>query len=358
MQADRSNPTPQHSQNESESCRQPLELSGITRVYGRARDKAKSKEIGPVSLTIERGSFVALLGPNGSGKSTLLRILSLSDTPNSGRIRCAGIDPHESRASHRAYRSALGVAFQSPGLDRLLTVRENLVLAGAISELKPEAARDRITLLSTRLGIADRLDDRVSTLSGGLIRRVDLCRAMLARPSLLLLDEPTAGLDLLAREEFMRLLAREMDSIDPRPTTIMATHMMDEAVGADRVVMMHRGKVVADGSPEELRDRVAKRRLRIWIRSESDSTLAARCLAAAPQQLIQREAGATTTRDICIGLHEECAWLAGVISSLSESGLSFELSAPTLGDAYVLATGESLTQVSDTSPDLGPEASS
>ncbi|MCW5767487.1 MAG: ABC transporter ATP-binding protein [Phycisphaeraceae bacterium] len=335
-----------------------LELSGITRVYGRARDKARTKQIGPVSLTIERGAFVALLGPNGSGKSTLLRILSLSETPSSGRIRWVGIDPHECRASHRTYRSALGVAFQSPGLDRLLTVRENLVLAGAISELKPEAARDRISSLSTRLGFADRLDDRVSTLSGGLIRRVDLCRAMLASPSLLLLDEPTAGLDLLARDEFMKLLSRERDSADPRPTTIMATHMIDEAEGADRVVMMHRGKVVADGSPEELRDRVAKRRLRVWIRTESDRTLAARCLAAVPQQLIQKEAETTATNAIYVRLHEGCAWLAGVISSLSATGLSFELSTPTLGDAYLLATGESLVPTADPSHEFSPEASS
>lgn len=357
MQAAGPNLRPVHSQSGSERSNEPLELLGVTRVYGRSRRETEPRVIGPISLSIKQGSFVAVLGPNGSGKSTLLRMLSLSDAPTSGRFRCAGLDPHESKAAHRAYRSALGVAFQSPGLDRLLTVRENLMLAGAIGHLKPETTRDRIALLGARLAIADRLDDRVSTLSGGLVRRVDLCRAMLARPTLLLLDEPTAGLDLVAREEFMKLLSRERDSIDPRPTTVMATHMMDEADAADRVVMMHRGIVVADGSPEELRNRVAKRRLRVWIRSESESTLAARCLATVPEHLIQRHADASAISTLAVGLSDGCVWLPAVVSALSESGLSFELSTPTLGDAYMLATGESLSSDADLSSRRRPERS-
>ena len=213
----------------------PVRLIGVTRRFG------DTVALERVSLDIRAGSSVALVGPNGSGKSTLLGLLAGLATPDGGAIELG-------TAAGRAAR--VGVVHQRSALDPILTVRENLALHAGLCGLKRSASRERIRALAQRVGLTDRLHDRVSTLSGGLARRCDLARALLHEPGVLLLDEPTAGLDAASRRAFVELLDAERR--ERSMTVIHATHHADEAEWADRVVMLDRGRISADAPPAEM----------------------------------------------------------------------------------------------------------
>lgn len=189
-----------------------------------------------VSLGIGQES-IALLGPNGAGKSTLMGVLAGTLNADDGTVQ-------------RSYEGGLGVVFQTPALDELLTVRENLALAGALHGMGKDGIGTAIDAVSATLELTDRLGQQVRHLSGGLKRRADLARALLPGPGLLLLDEPTSGLDVEARASLWGAL----DSIrkDSEMAVVFATHMTEEASRADRVVVMADGKIVIDGPPGEL----------------------------------------------------------------------------------------------------------
>ncbi|MEM1166045.1 MAG: ABC transporter ATP-binding protein [Planctomycetota bacterium] len=204
--------------------------------YGGNR-KRPSHTIGPVSLTVEAGERVALVGGNGSGKSTLLHLLSGASTPVVGCIEWFG------ESDIRLVRQRIGVVFQSPALDALLSIRETLLLAGRTLRMCRRAIASRVDELCELLSIGDRLDDRVGTLSGGLTRRVDLARAILHRPDLLLLDEATASLDQHSAEDFNAALDRLSGE---GVTVVAATHSLDEAGLADRVIAMKDGLIDFD----------------------------------------------------------------------------------------------------------------
>jgi len=205
-----------------------------------------------VSLVIGRES-IALLGPNGSGKSTLMGVLAGTLTADDGVV-------------HRNYENGLGVVFQTPALDELLTVRENLALAGALHGMTKDAAGSAIVSVADALELTDRLDQQVRHLSGGLKRRTDLARALLPGPGLLLLDEPTSGLDVEARASLWSAL----DTIrnESEMAVVYATHMTEEAAKADRVVLFADGKIVIDGAPSELIEGLGSSVLRIRLSDE------------------------------------------------------------------------------------------
>ncbi len=207
-----------------------------------------------VSLSIGHES-VALLGPNGAGKSTLMGVLSGTVFPDEGSV-------------HRGYENGLGIVFQTPALDELLTVRENLRLAGDLHGMTKDSINGSTQALIETLGIADRIDQQARRLSGGLKRRVDLARALLPSPGLLLLDEPTTGLDVEARAS----LWSTIDSIRARSSmaVLFATHLTEEASKADRVILMSDGKIVIDGTPNELIDALGERVLRVQLRDEGE----------------------------------------------------------------------------------------
>lgn len=201
-----------------------------------------------VSLTIEHGEIFALLGPNGGGKTTLFKILSTLMRADRGAVRVLGVDLSRDASS---VRPRLGVVFQNPGLDPMLTVAENLVHHGHLYGLGGALLRERVREVLGRLDLADRAGDRVATLSGGLARRTELARGLLHSPELLLLDEPSAGLDPGARRDFGQHLRslRERDGT----TVVLTTHHMGEAERADRVAVLHEGSLVAVGTPDELK---------------------------------------------------------------------------------------------------------
>jgi ABC-2 type transport system ATP-binding protein len=200
-----------------------------------------------VTLSVAAGEMFALLGPNGGGKTTLFRIIATLTRPAAGVVRVFGADVVRDAA---AVRRLLGVVFQAPALDKRLTVRENLRHHGHLYGLRGARLHTRLEEALARVRLGDRGDDRVASLSGGLARRAEIAKALMPGPRLLLLDEPTTGLDPGVREE----LWRDLRSLRDRDGTTVAltTHMMDEAGACDRVAILDRGRVVLSGRPSEL----------------------------------------------------------------------------------------------------------
>lgn len=201
-----------------------------------------------VTFTVDRHEVFGLLGPNGGGKTTLFKILSTLLQPSAGDATVFG---ESIRTAAGAVRRHLGVVFQYPSLDGKLSVAENLWCHGRLYGLGGATLRQRIPAVLARLGLADRTADRVQTLSGGLQRRTELAKALLHEPPLLLLDEPSTGLDPGARRDFLRYIEelRSRDGV----TVVLTTHAMDEAERCDRVAILDRGALVRIGTPAELK---------------------------------------------------------------------------------------------------------
>jgi ABC-2 type transport system ATP-binding protein len=203
-----------------------------------------------LTLAVAEGEVFGLLGPNGAGKTTTIGILTTLVRPTAGRAYVAGIDV---RHHPLEARSRIGVVFQDSVLDNEFTVSENLWLHARLWGLTPTAARTRIQALLDQLGLADRADHGVRTLSGGLRRRVEIARGLLASPRVLFLDEPTVGLDPTVRTEIWQLVSelREAESV----AVVLTTHYLEEAESVcDRVGVLHNGTLVALGRPSALID--------------------------------------------------------------------------------------------------------
>jgi ABC-2 type transport system ATP-binding protein len=204
-----------------------------------------------LELSVNAGEVVALLGPNGSGKTTLFRILSTLVSPQEGRATIFDLDVARRRDE---VRRIIGVVFQNPSLDKELTARENLRYHGHLYGLRGGELAVRVDDLLRRVGLLDRAAERVKAFSGGMRRRVEVAKGMLHRPRLMLLDEPSTGLDPVARGEVWNYLTevRRDDGV----TVLLTTHLMDEADRCDRVAVMDSGKLVAFDTPAALKERV------------------------------------------------------------------------------------------------------
>jgi len=222
-----------------------IQVSNLTHRYG---DRVA---VDALSFDIPQQTITAILGPNGSGKTTLFRVLSTLARAQSGEVKIEGVDLASSMA---AARQALGVVFQYPSLDKKLTVLENLHHQAALYGMPKATAKERIESATTTFGLTDRLGHLVETLSGGLQRRVELAKSLLHHPHILLLDEPSTGLDPGARSDLRETLARLRR--EQNATILLTTHLIDEADFADRVLIMDQGKLVADGTPQALRAEV------------------------------------------------------------------------------------------------------
>lgn len=219
--------------------REPLlSLRDVVRSYGGAR------VLDRVSFAMHAGEFVCLMGPNGAGKTTLFQILAGLLRADSGRIVVLGSDLS---VDHVRYLAGLGLVFQSPTLDPELTVAANLAFHARLHGMRRRDYRSRMAEELARVGLADRLNHRVAVLSGGNRRRVELARALLHDPRLLLMDEPTVGLDPASRADILDHVRRRCHE-DGR-AALWATHLVDEAEQSDRVVVLHQGRVRADGPP-------------------------------------------------------------------------------------------------------------
>ncbi len=219
-----------------------VSVEALTHRYG-AKEALRG-----LSFRVRQGEIYGLLGPNGSGKSTLLRILATLAKPGGGRAAIAGQDVV---TQPREVRRMLGVVFQSQSLDRKLSVTENLACQGWLYGLVGSRLRKRIETVLERLRLEDRRDAIVNTLSGGLRRRVEIAKALLHEPRLLLMDEASTGLDPAARLELFDYIRELRDS--QGVTVLLTTHILDEADRCDRLVLIHEGRGVTEGSPAELK---------------------------------------------------------------------------------------------------------
>jgi len=214
-----------------------IEIAGVSHSYGQKR------ALDSVGFTVGAGEFCALLGPNGAGKSTLFALLTRLFVARSGVIRICGVDL--AREPRKAL-ALLGVVFQQPTLDLDLSVRRNLLYYAALHGMSGREAASGIERALERLGMAERAHERVRDLNGGHRRRMEIARSLVHRPRVLLLDEPTVGLDAPSRAAITRHvhdLARQ-DGL----TVLWATHLVDEVAPDDRLVVLHRGRVAADGT--------------------------------------------------------------------------------------------------------------
>lgn len=228
-----------------------VEVDGLSYSYVSRRHSSHRIVLDSVSLNISEAEVFGLLGPNGSGKTTLFRILATLVKPAAGRVKIFGADivTEPSRA-----RTFFGVTFQHPSLDRKLTVRENLMYHGHLYGLRGTPLKRAIQEALSRYGIADRSNDLVEHLSGGLQRRVELAKGLLPQPRLLLLDEPSTGLDPGARREFGDLIAGLRDGTGL--TVVLATHILEDAERCDRVGILDAGRLVTLGTPAELKQEI------------------------------------------------------------------------------------------------------
>jgi ABC-2 type transport system ATP-binding protein len=204
-----------------------------------------------VAFSIARGEIFGFLGPNGGGKTTLFKVLSTLVPCQAGAVRMLGRDLVRDKAD---IQRRMGVVFQHPSLDDKLTVRENLEHHGHLYGMRGSRLRQRSAEMLARVGLSDRARDRVETLSGGLRRRTELAKALLHQPELLLLDEPSTGLDPGARREFNDYLAhlRRAEGV----TIVLTTHYMEEAERCDRIAILNEGRMVAIAPPGELKEQI------------------------------------------------------------------------------------------------------
>jgi len=220
----------------------------IVQVEELLHDYGSRRALTGVDFFVRPGEIFGLLGPNGGGKTTLFRILSTLLRPTAGRASILGFDVAQ---RPREVRAGIGVVFQSPALDRKLTVRENLETQGRLYGLAGRGLRQAADTMLSRLGLLDRASERAETLSGGLMRRVEIAKGLLHRPRLLLLDEPSTGLDPGARTDLWEQLRelRDREGV----TVLLTTHLMEEAERCDRLAILSRGSLVACGAPRALK---------------------------------------------------------------------------------------------------------
>lgn len=279
-----------------------------------------------VSFEISRGAVFGFLGPNGGGKTTLFSVLSTLLPVQAGRVDVLGFDLQSQGA---ALRERLGITFQAPALDRRLTVLENLIHQGHLYGLTGRELRTTIDELLERFGVDDRKSDIVDTLSGGLKRRVELAKCLLHQPSLLLLDEPSTGLDPAARHDLWDAL--EQLRADREVTVVVTTHLMEEAERCDSLGLLDQGRIVAMGSPSELRSRIPGDRLTV--------------VADRPGQLqenLKELLGVEARRSgETLQIHREDGrqLLQQILDRFSEEIRSISLGKPTLEDVFMVETG-------------------
>ncbi|MBI2059758.1 MAG: ABC transporter ATP-binding protein [Nitrospirae bacterium] len=212
-----------------------------------SHDYGKRAALNEVSFEVGAGEIFGLVGPNGGGKTTLLRILCTLLRPRSGRVEVNGVDVVRDPF---AARRSMGVVFQSPALDQHLTIAENLTIQGPMHGVTGVALKSRIRELLAAFGLEDRAGERTGRLSGGTRRRVEIAKSLIHKPRLLVLDEPSTGLDPAARADLWAVLKRSRET--EGTTVLLTTHMMDEAGKCDRVGMLDAGRLVAIGAPPAL----------------------------------------------------------------------------------------------------------
>ncbi len=295
-----------------------------------------------ISLQVETGEIFGLLGPNGAGKTTALRCLCTLSTPDNGKLEIQGIDVV---ANPRKARRQLGYIAQEVALDKVLTGRELLKLQAALYHLPRKVIGDRVNEVIDLMGIGDWADKKTGGYSGGIRKRLDLAAGLLHQPSVLVMDEPTVGLDIESRTVIWNFL-RELKA--QGITVLITSHYLEEIDAlADRVAIIDQGRVIATGTPSELKDRLGGDRITLRIReftADDEATKAKDLLQQLPvvQDVILNEAQGNSL-NLVVSPNSDS--LSAVQQALKDAGLptfGIAQSRPSLDDVYLAATGRTL----------------
>jgi ABC-2 type transport system ATP-binding protein len=283
---------------------------------------------------VAHGSVYGLLGPNGAGKTTLIRVLATLLLPDAGSVRVAGIDTRQDPAGVRA---RIGLAGQAAAVDELLTGRENLEMVGRLYGLPRRQARLRAGQILERIRLTDAADRQVKTYSGGMRRRLDLAASLAGRPHMLLLDEPTAGLDPASRLDLWELIG---DLVGTGTTVLLTTQYLEEAERlADRIAVIDHGRLVSEGTSDQLKDRVGDAIIELRIPAEEQ----ARTLTALRLVGAARPAGDQRPGQIVLPAPAGARTLREALSRLEAAGitpLDAALRKPTLDEVFLTLTGQ------------------
>jgi len=299
-----------------------IEVRNLTHRYG---DRVA---LSNVAFEVKRGEIFGLLGPNGGGKSTLFRVLATMMAPTEGSAAIAG---HDVVREPAAVRRKVGVVFQTQSLDKALTVEENLRAQGHLHGLSGATLRERMEGAMARLGLHDRRKDLVETLSGGLRRRVEIAKALLHRPQVLLMDEASTGLDPAARRDLSRHVEelRAQDGV----TILLTTHILEEAARCDRLILLHQGRIVAAGSPGDLCARIGGDVVVLQATDYDAQPLAA--------QIAQRFGVGAVAIDgqVRVEIENGHRFIADVVEAFPGAIESVGLHKPSLEDVFMKQTG-------------------
>ena len=312
-----------------------LELDQLEKSYGSV------EALRGLSLSVPAGCLYGLLGPNGAGKTTALRILATLLAPDRGKVTVGGINALD---NPRAVRQLMGFVAQEVAIDKILTGRELLALQGDLYHLPRAERNQRIEALIDRLSMHEWIDRRCGTYSGGMRRRLDLAAGLLHEPQLLVLDEPTVGLDIESRAVIWEVLR---DLRDQGTTVLLSSHYLEEVEAlADRMAIIDAGRVIAEGSPEVLKQELGGDRVTLRVREFSDQPEAERVrhllegLDGVRRIVVNRAQGYSLNL-VVDGEHV----LSGLKTQLASADLevfSLSQSRPSLDDVYLQATGRTL----------------
>lgn len=311
-----------------------VEVEDLVRTFGTFR------ALDGVDLRLERGNVLGLLGPNGAGKTTLVSVLATLLPPTSGTARVLGMDVTE---QPRAIRRRIGLTGQYAAVDELLTGRENLRMFGELFHLRPADAARRADALLERFDLVDAADRRAGTYSGGMRRRLDLASSMLIRPELLFLDEPTTGLDPRSRSQIWATI-REL--VATGTTLLLTTQYLEEADQlADRIAVIDRGRIIAQGTGDELKEQVGGQLVEVVFAREADEAAATDLLRTVGrvEQLTPTPEGRGRLSVVCGDGNTGIGLLAAVSTRLADHDVPVRdvgLRRPTLDDVFLELTGD------------------